>query len=260
MRAKVLGGIVLLAMLVPASAHAEAGTGQAGAKQVPAKKAGPVIGASVREISHGSQTSWAHTARVAPIRRAPRPDARQIVSTHYLTEDGYPEVYIVLVERTLGNGQTWMKVRVPMRPNGRVGWVRSYGLGPVYSVDTRLVVNRQNGFAALYKHGRRIWHAPIGTGKKSTPTPAGHFWIREKFRNQDANGLYGPVAFGTSGYSVLSEWPGGGVIGIHGTDEPDLIPGKPSHGCIRVRNHAVLRLYHLMPVGTPVRIRNSLDS
>jgi lipoprotein-anchoring transpeptidase ErfK/SrfK len=44
------------------------------------------------------------------------------------------------------------------------------------------------------------------------------------------------------------------VIGIHGTNQPSLIPGRPSHGCIRVPNPAVHRLARLMPVGTPVRI------
>jgi lipoprotein-anchoring transpeptidase ErfK/SrfK len=53
---------------------------------------------------------------------------------------------------------------------------------------------------------------------------------------------------------VLSDWPGGGVIGIHGTNEPGLIPGHPSHGCVRVPNDAVRRLARLMPLGTPVRI------
>ena len=55
-------------------------------------------------------------------------------------------------------------------------------------------------------------------------------------------------------YSVLSDWPGGGVVGVHGTNEPELIPGRPSHGCVRLRNDKILRLVALMPIGTPVRI------
>ena len=47
---------------------------------------------------------------------------------------------------------------------------------------------------------------------------------------------------------------GGGVVGIHGTDQPQLIPGRPSHGCIRVPNDVVLRLAELLPLGTPVTI------
>jgi lipoprotein-anchoring transpeptidase ErfK/SrfK len=128
-------------------------------------------------------------------------------------------------------------------------------LGPLYRVRTQLVVDRRRLRATLYKRGRRIWSAPVGVGKQSTPTPAGHFWIREKFKTNGSGGIYGPVAFGSSDYSVLSDWPGGGVIGIHGTNEPSLIPGRPSHGCIRVQNPAVRILWRLMPIGTPLLIR-----
>ena len=63
------------------------------------------------------------------------------------------------------------------------------------------------------------------------------------------------MAFGTSARSsVLTEWPDGGFVGIHGTDAPQLIPGRVSHGCIRLRNPDILRLARLMPVGTPVTI------
>ena len=66
----------------------------------------------------------------------------------------------------------------------------------------------------------------------------------------------GPLAFGTSARSaVLTDWPEGGFVGIHGTNEPGLIPGRVSHGCIRLRNRDILRLARLMPVGTPVTIR-----
>ena len=67
---------------------------------------------------------------------------------------------------------------------------------------------------------------------------------------------YGPLAFGLSARSeTLTDWPAGGYVGIHGTDRPDLVPGRVSHGCIRLRNTDIRRLGRLMPVGTPVRIR-----
>ena len=60
---------------------------------------------------------------------------------------------------------------------------------------------------------------------------------------------------GTAAYSdALTDWPGGGVIGVHGTAEPSLIPGRPSHGCIRLRNADMERLYRRTPIGTPLRI------
>jgi lipoprotein-anchoring transpeptidase ErfK/SrfK len=87
------------------------------------------------------------------------------------------------------------------------------------------------------------------------PTPAGDFYIRNKLtRYQSA--FYGRLAFGTSARSaVLTDWPAGGFIGIHGTNEPELLPGRVSHGCIRMRNADILRLGRLMPVGTPLTIR-----
>lgn len=198
---------------------------------------------------------WAHPASRAYIRRQPSATSPRIARLHHRTEDGFPEVYAALRSYTDTNGHVWVRVRIPMRPNGRTGWVREFHLGPLYRVKTRLVVDRNAHRATLYRSGRRIWRSPVGVGASATPTPAGRFWIREKFRVDDSGGMYGPRAFGTSSYSRLTDWPGGGVIGIHGTNQPSLIPGRPSSGCIRVPNAAVRQLYKLMPVGTPVDIR-----
>jgi len=34
-----------------------------------------------------------------------------------------------------------------------------------------------------------------------------------------------------------------------------LIPGRVSHGCVRMRNLDILKLSRMMPVGTPLTIR-----
>lgn len=192
---------------------------------------------------------------MATIRWRPSARARPVGSTRLRTEDGFPEVYLVLSSWRDAEGHGWLRVRIPMRPNGRTGWVRRRALGPLYRVRTQLVLDRASRRATLFRRGRPIWSAPVGIGKPGTPTPSGRFWIREKFRTGEPGGAYGPVAFGSSDYSVLSDWPGGGVIGIHGTAEPWLIPGRPSHGCIRLRNRAIRRLWRLLPVGTPLLIR-----
>jgi len=235
-----LSALCVLAAVAPAVAVADPSRAPAGSEKLSNER---------------TLTRWAHTERKAAIRSRPTQDARRIVSTHFRTEDGFPEVYLVLRSWAGENGPTWYQVRIPMRPNGRTGWVRSSGLGPLYRVKTHLVVNRSRQHATLSKAGRKIWSAPIGVGKSSTPTPPGNFWIREKFKTGDAGGIYGPMAFGTSDYSVLTDWPGGGVIGIHGTDEPGLIPGNPSHGCIRVKNDDLKKLWKLLPIGTPLLIK-----
>ena len=199
-------------------------------------------------------TRYAGAVSRARVRRRPSASAPTVARLRYLTEDGPFEVYPVLESHVDDARRVWLRIRLPMRPNGRTGWVPRNELGPLHAVRTKLRVNRGTLRATLYRGGRRVWSAPIGVGRAATPTPAGHFWIRSRLRGLRSNPVYGPYAFGTAAYSVLSEWPGGGVIGIHGTDQPGLIPGRPSHGCIRLRNGAITRLWQLMPVGTPVEI------
>jgi L,D-transpeptidase catalytic domain len=190
----------------------------------------------------------------APVRALPSTSASRVGRLHYLTEDGPFEVYPVLESHVDRGGRTWLRIRLPMRPNGRTGWVPRHDLGPLKAVRTMLRINRATLRATFYRDGRPIWSSPVGVGKASTPTPAGRFWIRSRLGGLRGDPVYGPYAFGTGAYSVLSDWPGGGVIGIHGTDQPQLIPGRPSHGCIRVPNAAIRRLWRLMPIGTPVAI------
>ena len=116
-----------------------------------------------------------------------------------------------------------------------------------------LVLDRARLMLRLLHRGRTVWRAPVGIGAPGMATPAGRYWIREKLRG--GGGIYGPWAFGTSAYSALSEWPGGGVIGMHGTNEPALVPGRPSHGCIRLRNADITTLARRVHTGTPLRIR-----
>jgi lipoprotein-anchoring transpeptidase ErfK/SrfK len=68
--------------------------------------------------------------------------------------------------------------------------------------------------------------------------------------------LYGPYAFGTSAFSNTYYHFGGGPgeIGLHGTNYPQGLGSKVSHGCIRVSNATIRRLAKLLPLGTPVVI------
>lgn len=188
----------------------------------------------------------------SPVRELPTASSPVIGRLRFLTEDGPFEVYPVLESRVAATGRTWLRVRLPARPNGRTGWVPRTAMGPLRIVETTLRIDRTKLRATLRRRGRIVWSSPIGVGARSTPTPAGPSWVRSRLRNLRDSPEYGPYAFGTGTYSVLSDWPGGGVVGIHGTDEPERIPGRPSHGCIRVPNAAITRLWRLLPVGTPI--------
>ena len=226
----------------------------AAAGQQPVRPPGQPGGLGNERLSDERTLSrYAGAVALAPVRARPSLGARRVGRLRFLTEDGPFEVYPVLESRVDRAGRTWVRIRLPMRPNGRTGWVLRGNLGPLRIVRTSLRVDRSTMRATLLRDGRRIWSSRVGVGAPATPTPRGRFWIRTRLRSYGSP-VYGPYAFGTGAYSVLSDWPGGGVIGIHGTDRPDLIPGRPSHGCVRVPNAAVRRLWKLMPIGTPVRI------
>lgn len=205
--------------------------------------------------NEATRTVWAHPRTTGYALRFPAYGQRRVARLHRRTEDAFPEVYVVLRRHIDARGREWLRIRMPARPRSLRGWVRRRALGRLHVVSTRLVIDRRRLRIHYYRRGKRVWSAPVGVGKGSTPTPRGRFWIREGFRVGGGNPLYGPFAFGTSAYSVLSEWPGGGVVGLHGTDQPQLVPGRPSHGCVRLRNRDILWLAHRMPVGTPLLIR-----
>jgi L,D-transpeptidase catalytic domain len=200
--------------------------------------------------------AWAYPQTASVVRSDPSNSASSISKLHFLTELRAPEVYRVTGKLTDADDQTWLRIAVLGRPNGQVGWVPESALGPLHRIDQTLVINRSALRANLYKGKHKLFSAPIGIGRGKWPTPTGDFYIREGIRIKRGGGVYGSFAFGTSAYSpTLSDWPGGGVIGIHGTNEPDLIPGHISHGCIRMRNPQINRLRRLAGVGTAVEIR-----
>jgi lipoprotein-anchoring transpeptidase ErfK/SrfK len=203
----------------------------------------------------GGGSHWSIVLHRAGARSAPERDAPLIAMLPTRTPEGTTNLVTVLTTESSADGRIWSRVRLPVLPNNTTGWVPRSALGPTNVVDTRLVVDRAALRITLYRGGRAIFTAPVGVGTMRWPTPAGEFYIRDRLAGFVAP-FYGPVAFGTSARSaVLTDWPAGGFVGIHGTDEPWLLPGRVSHGCIRMRNRDILALAKLLPIGTPLTIR-----
>jgi lipoprotein-anchoring transpeptidase ErfK/SrfK len=197
---------------------------------------------------------WAPVLTSAAVRRAPAQEA-VVAKVGNQTPEGTTNIVLVYGHAERGAGKLWVQVRVPSRPDDAQGWVPRSVLGGYRPVGTRLVVDRRSLTATLWRGERRIFRARVGVGTASTPTPSGDFYVRNELHKYSSP-FYGPVAFGTSARSAtLTDWPAGGFVGIHGTNRPDLIPGRISHGCIRMSNADILRLARLMPVGTPLTVR-----
>jgi len=185
----------------------------------------------------------------------PSEDARVVARLKALTPEHVPHVLYLASGRIDSNGRYWLRVPLPILPNGSMGWIPRDAVAEFTAVDTHLVIERAKFRATLYKRGKRVFRTIVGVGEARWPTPAGRFYIRERLTGF-TDPIYGRLAFGTNGRSpVLTDWPGGGFIGIHGTNQPQILPGRVSHGCVRLRNPAIRRLDRLMRVGTPVTIK-----
>jgi hypothetical protein len=171
-----------------------------------------------------------------------------------MTSDKTQNIVLVVGGVVLPSHAVWYRVRLAILPNNSVGWVPRAALGRLYTVHTHLYVDLAKTTATLKRNGVTIFKTKIGVGRSVSPTPHGQFYVRDKLTDfHDA--FYGPVAFGTSARSAtLTDWPNGGFIGVHGTDRPGILPGRVSHGCVRMPNASILTLARLMPVGTPVTI------
>ncbi len=203
----------------------------------------------------GVEYRWAPVVRPVAARAAPGEGAATVATLATSTPEGTTNIVLAIGRATDVTGALWVRVRLPVLPAGSVGWVPRSALGGYESVATRLVVDLDTLRASLYRNGRPIFAADVGVGTPAAPTPTGEFYVRSKLERYRSP-FYGPIAFGTSARSaVLTDWPAGGFVGIHGTNRPDLLPGRVSHGCVRMRNADILRLARLMPVGTPLTIR-----
>jgi L,D-transpeptidase catalytic domain len=198
-------------------------------------------------------TRWAPVLRATLARQAPSEHSAPAGWVTTRTPEGTTN--IVVADRELErHGALWVRVGLSVLPNDSEGWVPRSSLGGWSFVDTHLVIDRLRLTATLFRAGRVIFRAPVGIGAPGTPTPAGLFYVRDRLTDFTSP-IYGPLAFGTNARSpTLTDWPAGGFVGIHGTNDPNLIPGRVSHGCIRLKNAAILKLGKLMPVGTPVTV------
>lgn len=209
---------------------------------------GARAGARTDVVPAAGHIVWAQVAvRSQPDRKAPRTTVLK-----QFNPDFRPRVVLAVGVRFDPAGRpAWYRISLPGRPNGRTGWV------PAESVDVKpirqeIVIDLSDRRLELRVRGRVELRTTVAVGAPGMETPLGLFYVVAKYR--PTNTFLGAFAFETSAYSSLSDWPGGGIVGIHGTSVPSLLGQAVSHGCVRVANEAILRLSRLAPVGTPIRI------
>jgi lipoprotein-anchoring transpeptidase ErfK/SrfK len=167
--------------------------------------------------------------------------------------DYRPRVVLALSERDdpKTGEPTWYRITIPGRPNGRTGWIPA-GSVSLKPIDRWLVIYRGSRKFEFYVNGKLNRAGKVAVGRPGMETPLGLYYVQAKF--DPTWPVLGAYAFETSGYSKLSDWPGGGVVGVHGTNTPQLIGQAVSHGCVRLYNKDIQYLRSVVGVGTPVKI------
>jgi lipoprotein-anchoring transpeptidase ErfK/SrfK len=173
-----------------------------------------------------------------------------VVSPDY-PDQTVPQVFLVKEQRADG----WVRVLLPVRPNGSSGWVRAS--------DVRLTPNSFHVLVELGAHritvtqnGTVLYQGSVAIGADATPTPTGEYYVRVKVKAIDPTTVYGPYAWGLSSHSdALETFDGGDAeIGIHGNNDASVLGQDITHGCIRMDNAAITALTKTVPLGTPVDI------
>jgi L,D-transpeptidase catalytic domain len=170
---------------------------------------------------------------------------------------GSPTPFLIDQARRSANGETWLKVLLPQRPNGSSGWVHRDQVR-IRPVTHEVVVDLSSRTGSLLKSRRRIRSFRVGVGTAGTPTPTGRFYVTVKLRPpQISAAAYGAWALGLSGYSEVHQTfgTGDGQIALHGTYKPWLLGQPVSNGCVRMDNETITLLAETLPLGTPVTIQ-----
>ena len=214
--------------------------------------AAPTMAVSLEGVSDLDTIVAAATGDHLIARSAPDDTASPVVELDNPRTSGAPLVLQVL-DATAEPG--WLKVLLPVRPNGTAGWVRVDDVSLTRN-PWRMAIDVSDFELVVWRHDVVVVETTVAIGTGATPTPIGSFYLTDLVQPRDPNGPYGSYAFGLSGFSeTLTEFNGGdGAIGIHGTDDPSSLGTTVSHGCVRVDNAVIEELVGLLPLGTPVVI------
>ena len=155
-------------------------------------------------------------------------------------------------------GDEWVEVELPVRPNGARGWVRAENFD--WSVvNHHIHIDISDRSVAFYEGDNLIASTRAIVGKPATATPALRGYIVEKLPNHDQK--YGSVVLGDwilmlSFFSEALDSFGGGLprIALHGTHIPERVGEALSNGCIRIPNNIIETIARTAPLGTAVSI------
>jgi len=126
--------------------------------------------------------------------------------------------------------------------------------------QTYLLIKLSDRRVYVYQNKEIKSSYPVAIGKKGWETPTGEFeviniqykpiWINPFTRKLTPPGPKNPMGLAWIGF-----WNDGkGQIGFHGTPDEKLIGKAVSHGCVRMKNQDVMKLYYIVFIGMKVKV------
>ena len=114
----------------------------------------------------------AGTLRVSTlvVRAKPDSSARALRVFHQFRPDFRPQIVVALASRRGADGRPWLQIEVPMRPNGRLGWVPAATVD-VHPVTLRIVVRRAARRLELFRGHRLLYRTTVAVGRPGMETP-----------------------------------------------------------------------------------------
>jgi len=208
----------------------------------------------------GPAIAW--TAQlVAPVAALSAPVTGRLVDRQPAVTgwSGGPVRLLVLASRLGSDDQLWLRVLLPVRPNGTSAWIPAASAA-LSTTSWRIAISTERRTVAVFHEGDRLRTFRAVVGARATPTPHGRFALYERVSFSDPDGFYGPWALHLTALSnVLKAYDGGpGRVAIHGrggTSLRDPLGSARSHGCVRIDNAAIRFLAAHVPDGSPVDIR-----
>jgi len=126
--------------------------------------------------------------------------------------------------------------------------------------DRTVLVSLVDRKLAVIDNGIVIAEFQVAVGADISPSPTGEFKVVSRVSNPT---YYKPGNVIPAGKDnpVGTRWIGLSLkgYGIHGTNAPRSIGRAASHGCIRLRNRDIEKLFTLLRVGDSVQIRGERD-
>jgi lipoprotein-anchoring transpeptidase ErfK/SrfK len=181
------------------------------------------------------------------------------------TDESFSQSFMLLCFTAAGvlllawqpSSQMFSKPKIPTLLNGSP----TQQVSNLTNNNTQLVVDLSDRRSYVYRSERLIASYPVAIGKEGWQTPRGSFKVLQMRKNPIwRHPLTGEIVRSGAKNPLGSRWigfwsDGRSQIGFHGTNDEQLVGQAVSHGCLRMENQDVEKIYSQVAVGTPVIVR-----